>query len=131
VPWRIGEVLSQQKAEEIALLLELREEVRHLRAAVADLKRQLAAPDPIAISVEEAATRLGCGRTQVFKYLKEGRLRRARKLSRRVMVTVESIEALSIHQPAQEKKRPMRSLSQRKATSLRTAILALPLTGGA
>jgi len=74
---------------------------------------------------------MASGITRFFHASWQSNLRQRPKLGRRVMVTVESIEALSIHQPAQEKKRPMRNRSQRKAPGLRTAILALPLTGGA
>ncbi len=124
------------KREELDLLREirdlrdeLREEIRHLRAAVEDVRRQLANPVPHAISVEDAATRLGCGRTQVFKYLKAGQLRRAKKHGRRVMVTVASVEALGSGIREPNSGRPRRQHGRRSAASLRASILALPLNG--
>lgn len=73
-----------------ALLLELRDEVRELRAQVASLTN--AAPNAVAVTVIEAARRLGCGRTQVFALLRRGKLARAPRVGRTVMVLASSVD---------------------------------------
>src|SRR5271166_3996002 len=56
------------------------------------------------MSIEQAAQRLGCSERQVFKFLKNGKLDRARRLGRRVRLTADSVEGPLPHEPA----RPMR-----------------------
>ena len=130
MPRRICEVLTPENHEEIALLRDLHKEVRQLRTAVAELNVQIANPTPTAVPVEEAAARLGCGRTQIFKFLKDGQLQRAKKLGRRVMVTMDSIEALAEFPQASSPKPTVPPRRRRRASAVRASIQALPLTGG-
>ena len=82
------------------------------------------------VSVKEAAAWLGCGRTQIFKFLKEGQLQRAKKLGRQVMVTVDSIEALTGLPKLLSTKPSVTRRSRRRALALQASIRSLPLTGG-
>jgi len=111
------------------LLRGLREDVRRIGAAVAQLKTAAIMPAKVAVSVSEAAELLGCGRTQVFKYLSEGKLRRGKRLGRRATVTVASIEALlaGTATPPQAVTPRRSGAPSRKGSG--TAILALSLTG--
>jgi excisionase family DNA binding protein len=72
---------------------QLSKAIRALRTEV----RGIAASGDVAISVEEAARRLGCGRTTVFELLKEGRLRRAKSLGRRTMLLASAVAKLGTH----------------------------------
>jgi excisionase family DNA binding protein len=65
-------------------------EVSELRRVV----RRLATAGDSAISAEEAARRLGCGRTRVFELLQRGLLKRAKSFGRRTMLLAASVEAL-------------------------------------
>ncbi|MFP2929489.1 helix-turn-helix domain-containing protein [Pyxidicoccus sp. 3LG] len=79
--------------------------------------------------VEEVARRLGCARTQVFKLLHQGQLKRGRSVGRRTMISVASLDALqtgeSQRQPRSRTAKPRRALAQ--AQALAAAIRDLPL----
>jgi len=49
---------------------------------VAELKLDSGAP-PLAVPAHEAAALLGCGRSQVFKYLAAGKLERGARVARK------------------------------------------------
>jgi hypothetical protein len=100
----------------------LREELRHLRATLQELKGKLHGPARVAVSVEEAATMLGCGRTQVFKYLRQGKLQHGKRLGRRATVTIASIEALQAPGP---RRKPRTSTPRYGAGPPSESILAL------
>ena len=104
-----------------APLATVREELHRLNAAILELKAKLLGPVPVAVSVEEAAAILGCGRTQVFKYLAQGKLTRAKQFGRRVAVSVASIEAL------QAPKKERRPHVGRRPRNIGASIRALPL----
>lgn len=94
--------LLAQAVESLAVRLESSSstgELAALTAQVADLT-STPAPGQQAVSVEQAARLLGCGRSTVFVHLRRGKLRRAKRIGRRVMVTVESINALLSPRPA-------------------------------
>lgn len=110
-------------------LRQLREDVSRIGTVLAELKTTLGAPPKTAVSVVEAAQMLGCGRSQVFMLLAEGKLRRGRRVGRQATVTLASIQALQegsavATQPARRRPRS----GTRGATS-GAAILALPLPG--
>lgn len=75
---------------EFAILQELAEIKRDVRA----LHYQSAMQNNSVVSLERALVMLGCKRSKVFKLLSQGRLERAPKVGRSVMITVASIEAL-------------------------------------
>src|SRR5262249_2898813 len=77
------------------------DEVRQLRAELKELRQEAsrlrgAAPASRTIHVETAAQMLGCSSRQVFRLLKQGRLKRAPKVGRAVMVTLVSVEELQM-----------------------------------
>lgn len=75
---------------EVAILQELVEIKREVRA----LRAQSAMQNASAVPQDRASAMLGCKRSHVFKLLAQGRLERAPKVGRSVMITVASIEAL-------------------------------------
>ncbi|WAM23477.1 helix-turn-helix domain-containing protein [Myxococcus sp. NMCA1] len=75
---------------EVAILQELAEIKREVRA----LRAQSSTQNASAVSQARASEMLGCKRSQVFNLLAQGRLERAPKVGRSVMITVASIEAL-------------------------------------
>jgi predicted DNA-binding transcriptional regulator AlpA len=108
-------------------LSDLREELRQISTAIAELSLNLRGPPPVALPVREAAALLGCSRSQVFKYLSEGKLRRGRRLGRAVTVTVPSIRELQ-GEPKHPKQ--LASLHRRRKPSpgsVKASILALSL----
>ena len=110
-------------------LSEVRAELRHMSATLADLKLAMLGPSVSAISIEQAASLLGCGRTQIFGFLKSGKLRRAKRLGRKVMVRMTSVSALM--QSLSEDRASQRSSIRRsaRATITSRAIRDLPLSG--
>ena len=126
-------VASDTDAEPIAMVLAelraLRVEVQAQRQEILDLRHQVGVPSPVFIHVEEAARRLGCARTQVFKLLCQGRLRRGKSVGRRTMISVASLEALQAGevqtQPRRRIAHPRRA--EAKAQALAAAIRDLPL----
>jgi excisionase family DNA binding protein len=81
--------------EHSAGLAQLAAEVRALRVEL-----RANAHSAVAISVEEAGRRLGCGRTKVFELLKLRKLRSVPKQGRARLVTTASVDALlSVPEP--------------------------------
>jgi hypothetical protein len=89
----------------------LRESVNEIHTKISN-----AAPDQAtrarAVSVEEAQTLLGCGRSQIFELLRSGALRRGPKVGRAAMICAKSLEALleraNRAPPPRLKRRPAR-----------------------
>ena len=108
---------SADSAEPLAMALA---ELRAVRAEVQALRQEMrhlvGAPPPVSIPVEEAARRLGCARTQVFKLLCRGQLQRGRSVGRRTMITTSSLEALQAGdtqpQPRRRTAQPRRAQAQ-------------------
>jgi hypothetical protein len=71
----------------LQVLNRIEREIRALRA-------QEVSQNALAVPLESAMAMIGCKRSQVFKLLEQGRLERAPKVGRTVMITVASIEAL-------------------------------------
>jgi len=93
---------------------------KELRALRTDL-RALASTSDVAISADEAARRLGCGRTRVFELLKQRALLRAKSCGRRTMIIAASVEWLLAGDAAKPPSPPRR----RAATQIETEILRL------
>lgn len=75
---------------------DVRAELQAMRELLDELLRgvrELKTTSASAVTVEDAAARLGCSRSRVFELLKSGRLYRAERCGRRVLVTSASIEA--------------------------------------
>lgn len=51
-------------------------------------------PPPPCVPWQEAAERLGCGKSKIFELLRYGRLKRAKRIGRGTMITVDSLLAL-------------------------------------
>lgn len=74
----------------VELLGQILETLRRIESA------RVAEPSPIKIpgvTVTKAAESLGCAKEQVFRLLKRGDLRRARKTGKETMVSIDSINA--------------------------------------
>ncbi|MGC4116956.1 MAG: helix-turn-helix domain-containing protein [Myxococcales bacterium] len=102
---------------------------------------------PLVVTVDEAATLLRCGRTHVFALIRDGVVRRARRIGRRTMVFRASVVAALEEDPVREL--PPRPKDERAAPTQpgdwaaiaarakkiplskgdRDAIRALPLSG--
>ena len=65
-----------------------------LASALERLEKRLAESDATVLTIEEAGKRLGCGRTRVFGYIKDGLLVKV-KHGRDTLVTVESVNILN------------------------------------
>jgi hypothetical protein len=76
------------------------EELRGLRESVNEIHTKISNAAPAqtaggrAISVEQAQTLLGCGRSRIFELLRSGALRRGPKVGRAAMICAKSLEAL-------------------------------------
>jgi hypothetical protein len=76
------------------------EELRGLRESVNEIHTKISHAAPAqtararAVSVEEAQTLLGCGRSRIFELLRSGALRRGPKVGRVAMICAKSLEAL-------------------------------------
>jgi hypothetical protein len=94
----------------------LRAEVQAQRQELQELRHQVGAPPPVSVPVEDAARRLGCARTQVFKLLCRGQLQRGKSVGRRTMISVASLEALQVGdiqpQPRRRTAQPRRAQAQ-------------------
>ena len=66
-------------------LKEIRSDLRRMKSATIQ-------PGAVAITVEQAAARLGCSRRRVFELLASGGLKRATKVGRHAMVSVDSVD---------------------------------------
>jgi excisionase family DNA binding protein len=64
----------------------------------------------LVVSVEEAGARLGCGRNQIFKLLRQGILDRAPRLGRKVMILAATLQR-ALEAPASKAGRKQRKSS--------------------
>ena len=94
------------------LLREIYAELRKLREMVGDMQNRIASAAPVqaarSISIDAAQALLGCGRSRIFELLRSGALRRAPKVGKVAMITLDSIEALQecfAREPAPKRKR--------------------------
>ena len=94
------------------LLWEIYAELRKLREMVGDMQHRIANAAPVqaarAISIDAAQALLGCGRSRIFELLRSGALRRAPKVGKVAMITLDSIEAVQecfSREPAPKRKR--------------------------
>ncbi len=80
--------------------------------------RGIASASDLAISADEAARRLGCGRTRIFELVKQRVLARAKSYGRRTMVIAASVEALLAGNGA----KPILRLRKRSPAQIETEI---------
>jgi hypothetical protein len=92
---------------------------KELRALRADV-RALASASDLAVSADEAARRLGCGRTRVFELLKQRVLSPAKSYGRRTMLLAASVERLLA-----DGAMPVPHPRRRPATQIEAEILSL------
>jgi hypothetical protein len=89
-----------QGNEQDDILRAIYEELRGLRESVNEIHTKISSTAPAhaararAVSVEEAQTLLGCGRSRIFELLRNGALRRGPKMGRAAMICAKSLEAL-------------------------------------
>lgn len=80
------------------LLREIYAELCKLRVMVGDMQNRITNAAPVqaarAISIDAAQALLGCGRSRIFELLRSGALRRAPKVGKVAMITLDSLEAL-------------------------------------
>lgn len=93
---------------------------KELRALRTDLRALTSASD-LAISADEAARRLGCGRTRVFELLKQRVLSPAKSYGRLTMIVAASVERLLAGDSTKPVQRPRR----RAAMQIEAEILRL------
>ncbi len=92
--------MKGQGEEQDDILRAIYEELRGLRESVNEIHTKISSAAPAqtararAISVEEAQTLLGCGRSRIFELLRSGALRRGPKVGRAAMICAKSLEAL-------------------------------------
>ncbi|QQR42262.1 hypothetical protein JKA73_24445 [Myxococcus xanthus] len=79
-----------------------------------------------AVPLERAEAMLGCKRSQVFNLLEQGRLERAPKVGRSVMITVASIEALLAENVPRKGNARARSKSRRSRAIKAAPVAAAP-----
>jgi excisionase family DNA binding protein len=89
---RLGDHAAMRSVE---LLEEILAELRTTRGVRPGSEKPagLTSVAPAAMTIDEAALRLGCSRTRVFGLLRDGTLRRARRLGRQVTVLAQDVEA--------------------------------------
>lgn len=79
-------------------------------AARLDALERPTAEAPVAVTVAEAAARLGCSRSRVFELLRDGVLARAAQRGRATMVTTDSVDDALVAPPRRGPRRaPPRS----------------------
>jgi hypothetical protein len=89
-----------QGEEQDEILRAIYDELRGLRESVNEIHTKISNAAPAqaararAVSVEEAQTLLGCGRSRIFELLRSGALRRGPKAGRAAMICAKSLEAL-------------------------------------
>jgi hypothetical protein len=112
------------------LLREIYAELCKLRAMVGDMQNRIANAAPVqaarAISIDAAQALLGCGRSRIFELLRSGALRRAPKVGKVAMITLDSLEALQecfARESAPKRKRQLAQQSTGRAE--KDAILKL------
>ncbi|MFL5349838.1 MAG: hypothetical protein ACJ8AT_34100 [Hyalangium sp.] len=92
--------MKGQGNEQDDILRAIYEELRGLRESVNEIHTKISSAAPAqsararAVSVEEAQTMLGCGRSRIFELLRSGALRRGPKVGRAAMICAKSLEAL-------------------------------------
>ncbi|HYH96658.1 hypothetical protein [Hyalangium sp.] len=92
--------MKGQGNEQDDILRAIYEELRGLRESVNEIHTKISNAAPAqaararAVSVEEAQTLLGCGRSRIFELLRSGALRRGPKVGRAAMICAKSLEAL-------------------------------------
>ena len=124
--------MKGQGEEQDDILRAIYEELRGLRESVNEIHTKISHAAPAqtararAVSVEEAQTILGCGRSRVFELVRSGALRRGPKVGRTAMISAKSLEAFlerMDHEPSPRiKRRTARRNSGREES---TAILKL------
>ena len=87
-------------------LKEIRSDLRRLKSATIQ-------PGAVAITIEQAAARLGCAKTKVFDLLKSGELKRGKKVGKKSMVLLSSVdgftaEAVTVSRTPTKAKAPSR-----------------------
>jgi hypothetical protein len=108
-----------QDEEQDDILRAIYEELRGLRESVNEIHTKISSAAPAqaarvrAVSVEEAQTLIGCGRSRIFELLRSGALRRGPKVGRAAMICAKSLEALLERvdrepEPPKLKQRPAR-----------------------
>jgi hypothetical protein len=89
-----------QGNEQDDILRAIYEELRGLRESVNEIHTKISHTAPaqaaraLAVSMEQAQTLLGCGRSRIFELLRSGALRRGPKVGRAAMICAKSLEAL-------------------------------------
>ena len=92
--------MKAQGEEQDDILRAIYEELRGLRESVNEIHTKISSTAPaqaaraLAVSMEQAQTLLGCGRSRIFELLRSGALRRGPKVGRAAMVCAKSLEAL-------------------------------------
>ncbi len=88
-------------------LKEIRSDLRRLKSATIQ-------PGAVAITVMQAAARMGCAKTRVFELLKTGELKRGKKVGKCSMVLVSSVDALTADTAKVSRKPPTRAAAPRR-----------------
>jgi len=89
-----------QGNEQDDILRAIYEELRGLRVSVNEIHTKISSTAPaqaaraLAVSMQQAQTLLGCGRSRIFELLRSGALRRGPKVGRAAMICAKSLEAL-------------------------------------
>jgi len=82
---------------------------RALERIAADLKTltetRLVQPGALTVTIEQAQARLGCSRRRVFELLSCGTLKRASRVGRKVMITIDSIDRALLPSPKARRRR--------------------------
>ena len=92
--------MKGQGEEQNELLRAIYEELRGLRESVNEIHTKIShaasaqAARALAVSMEQAQTLLGCGRSRIFELLRSGALRRGPKVGKAAMICAKSLEAL-------------------------------------
>jgi len=81
-------------AQQEELVVAVRALTRAIRALTDAVRGDLPATNRVGLTVTQAATMLGCGRTRIFELLKNGELRRCPRVGRHVLVSAKSVEKL-------------------------------------
>ena len=92
--------MKRQGEEQDDILRAIYAELRGLRESVNEIHTKISSAAPAqaartrAVSVEQAQTLLGCGRSRIFELLRSGALRRGPKVGRAAMICAKSLETL-------------------------------------
>lgn len=122
-----GDVLKRAAREHQTSPVSGSTSLKEIRSDLRRLKSATIQPGAIAISIEQAAARLGCSRSRVFEFLKEGRIKRAPRTGRLTMLTLVSVDEL-LESPAEAKPKPPRERPTRKLLkpgAIKAEVLAL------